>query len=388
MKSASDLYLASLPRRASTSGGGLRRSLRLLRGFKASPLGANAEIDVAQCRKKIAFVKGLPSKEVQAINLPVLARYLPDDERNATLLDALAAVRDSRFRDDEMRFIPLILMATDLTEAVLPEALALARTISDKETRAWAAAALVAARFVPNDKSEEWTTAMLMGCEPKDARKTDSKAPVENYEKPSYNPPDMDQSPDIGGAAWKQRLHRLINNEEYEAVEEECTRYASARAGAPNLGMAAHGREVASVPEAPIKAKKPVARPPSRVKHSFIEVSRQTNLRHRHSALVEHYEGRTAWEDWKGEADPTPDDFNKWLDSWASDRRRVGLLYSDLRYLDWSAYVKLKNWKKPDSGVSKKVIASFGLPTKIKKPRPKRVVRSKRSSPVGQSVAL
>jgi hypothetical protein len=357
-----------------------------------------------------AALRTTPQNRVRSSGLDVVM-LLPNAKREAVLRGALdaakpilaAGVRSSVFRD-VAPFLP-----DGEREAALRNELAAARATTDKEERA--AALISVAPFLPEGEREAVLREALAATPAKaylrtllEAYKAESHSTVENSEISADNPPDMDQSPDIGGATLEQAqtlLGQVIGKIGFSAVAKMIVEAASPDDRALLAGMVARGRELtgrAPAPveepaqetktEAQVRAKKPVARPPSRVKHSFFEVSRPTNLRHRHSALVEHYEGRTAWEDWKGEADPTPDDFNKWLDSWASDRRRVGLLYSDLRYLDWSAYVKLKNWKKRDSGVSKKVIASFGLPTKIKTPRPRRVVRSKRSSPVGQSVAL
>jgi uncharacterized protein affecting Mg2+/Co2+ transport len=82
------------------------------------------------------------------------------------------------------------------------------------------------------------------------------KAQVVNCEETSHSRLVLDR-PKIGGAAWKQKLHSLIDKEEYEEAAAECNRAASAKAGASNQGMVS----AADIEEATAETTRPALPP-------------------------------------------------------------------------------------------------------------------------------
>jgi hypothetical protein len=70
------------------------------------------------------------------------------------------------------------------------------------------------------------------------AYEPESKPPVENDKKTTYDPSDMERSPDTGGATLDQELDR-IEAKFGEAAKEAFARRAPARDGAVNSGMVA-----------------------------------------------------------------------------------------------------------------------------------------------------
>lgn len=90
-------------------------------------------------------------------------------------------------------------------------------------------------------------------------------------------------------------------------------------------------------------------------------------LRDRKAALERHYQGRTPWADVRPgkPQEPAPDDFEQWADSNFPDRRRLGLVLSDLRALDKEAYGKLRHWANPRGNAVKIDPARFGFPSKV-----------------------
>ena len=99
-------------------------------------------------------------------------------------------------------------------------------------------------------------------------------------------------------------------------------------------------------------------------------------LKQRRDALKERYGWRIKQHSWtkaKGtDRNPTPEKFMKWLEAIFPDRREVGLVLSDLGHLEPTAYKKIFNWSRPNSGVSKDTIESFGVPSKATKYDPVR----------------
>jgi hypothetical protein len=114
---------------------------------------------------------------------------------------------------------------------------------------------------------------------------------------------------------------------------------------------------------------------------AFREALEAMTLKDRRAALDQHYSARkkNTWTKARGGDKATPEKFRAWLDSTFPDRREVGLVLSDLKHLDAPAYDKMINWTRPNSGVSKAVIDSFGLPTKITKYDPVRDANAPKS---------
>jgi hypothetical protein len=107
----------------------------------------------------------------------------------------------------------------------------------------------------------------------------------------------------------------------------------------------------------------------------FREALEAMTLKERRAALIEHYglvpdeHGKYAlpekkkWENAK-EGNPTPEKFLAWLDVVFPDRRKIGMVLSDLKYLAPDAYVKLHNWSNKKPKLATETIDSFGLPSK------------------------
>jgi hypothetical protein len=113
----------------------------------------------------------------------------------------------------------------------------------------------------------------------------------------------------------------------------------------------------------------------------FAEALEVMTLKERRAALDAHYAAvkKNTWTKARSDERATPEKFLAWLDSVFPDRREVGVVLSDLQHLDAPAYKKIFNWSRPDSGVSKAVIDSFGLPSKATKYDPVRDANAPKS---------
>jgi hypothetical protein len=247
-------------------------------------------------------------------------------------------------------------------EACLRAALASAGAISSKEDRANAYATLAA--YLPSGLTdaayEDFRRRFPF---PPNARaalnarwgyyylpplKTNSKGPVEKYEKPAYKP-DMDG---LNNYLKSQGVPESIQPE----LAAKIDRLVKAEIT---------GREAV-----------PAAAP------SFAAALEAMTLKDRRAALIQHYglvpdkDGKYGlpeekkWATVRGE-NPTPEQFKDWLDSWCCNRREIGMVLSDLRHLDARAYEKLHNWSQ-DSKIEKGRIDALDLPTKTTKYDPAR----------------
>jgi hypothetical protein len=90
-------------------------------------------------------------------------------------------------------------------------------------------------------------------------------------------------------------------------------------------------------------------------------------LKERRQFLDRHYKDRTRWAQVrpKRPQEPTPDDFQRWVDGNFPDRRQLGLVLSDLTTLDKEAYGKLRRWASPTGNTVKIDPAQFGFPSKV-----------------------
>jgi hypothetical protein len=126
---------------------------------------------------------------------------------------------------------------------------------------------------------------------------------------------------------------------------------------------------------------------------SFAEALEAMTLKERRAALAKHYgllpdkDGKYALPEkkkWKNakEGEPTPEKFRAWLNEVFPDRRKIGMVLSDLKHLDEDAYDKVvKGWARKNSKIEKAVIDSFDLPTRITKYDPVRDADAPKSWP-------
>jgi len=168
---------------------------------------------------------------------------------------------------------------------------------------------------------------------------TNSEAPVDKYRKTSHNPPDMGL------------LHEYLR-----------TTLGVPESLVPELAADMHALALARVKAEVTGRAAPVAAPAP-----FAEALEAMTLKERRAALDQHYAARkkNTWAQAKGDK-PTPEKFLAWLDVVFPDRRKIGLVLSDLKHLDEAAYDKVvMGWARKNSKIEKTVIESFGLPTKI-----------------------
>jgi hypothetical protein len=106
--------------------------------------------------------------------------------------------------------------------------------------------------------------------------------------------------------------------------------------------------------------------------HPFAAALEVMTLKQRREALADHYaalheEQKAAGAETKPWAEvrsdkPTPEEFRAWLDERYPDRRKIGLLLSDLKHLDLPAYQKVCLWA--SQGMAKETLECFDLPSK------------------------
>jgi hypothetical protein len=143
---------------------------------------------------------------------------------------------------------------------------------------------------------------------------------------------------------------------------------ASAGVGALQAGMAVAVLEKAAGSETTARSEHSALTPAA---HPIAAVLEIMTLKERRAALEKHYAARKPWKEVRS-ANPTPAQFLAWLNDSFPDRREIGLVISDLRFLDPAAYKKLDNWSHMDSGVMKASIEAFDLPSKITRYEPER----------------
>ena len=122
----------------------------------------------------------------------------------------------------------------------------------------------------------------------------------------------------------------------------------------------------------------------------FAEALEAMTLKERRAALIQHYgllpdkDGKYAlpkekrWETVRGK-NPAPEKFLTWLNEVFPDRREIGMVLSDLKHLDKSAYDKVMLWAGARSKMPRAVINSFDLPTRITKYDPVRDANAPKS---------
>ena len=112
---------------------------------------------------------------------------------------------------------------------------------------------------------------------------------------------------------------------------------------------------------------------------AFIAALKAMPPRERREALKAHYATAlkdNKWEDVRS-AKPTVKEFRNWLDGVFSDRRKVGLVLADLKYLSPEAYKKVENWMREGSGVSKADIEFLQVAFETNKERQPRTHRDR-----------
>jgi tetratricopeptide (TPR) repeat protein len=186
----------------------------------------------------------------------------------------------------------------------------------------------------------------------------------------SYNPPDMEQSPDTGDATLKQA--QTLLGEAIEKVGVTAAAKMIVEAASPDdrarliEGMVARGRELTGRDATPVA--EPTTQEAKTEAQAFAAaLEAMTTQQERHAALAAHYAAgkKNTWIKARGK-NPTPEKFLAWLDSRFPDRREIGMVLSDLKYLDEkAAYEKVQNWSGGDSKIPRATIESFGLPSKM-----------------------
>jgi hypothetical protein len=187
---------------------------------------------------------------------------------------------------------------------------------------------------------------VLAECERgEDTPAPNGKGIVEDYENLSHTPPDM-------GLLYEYLKTLGVSESRLPEMAADMHAHALKLVKAEVAGRAA-----------------PVAAPAP-----FAEALEAMTLKDRRAALAKHYAARkkNTWTKARGGDKATPEKFLAWLDAVFPDRSEVGMVFSDLKYLDEPAYKKVINWSRPDSGVAKTAIESFGLPTKTTKYDPVR----------------
>jgi len=193
---------------------------------------------------------------------------------------------------------------------------------------------------------------------------TNGDAIVDNYGETSHNPPDINQPREARGKD-EGAMNALNKYLKEIGVTEPVTAEQAARIGAfakaEVMGRAA-------------QAAAPAAR-------SFAEALEAMTLKDRRAALDQHYAAvkKNTWTKARGGERATPEKFLAWLDVVFPDRREIGMVLSDLQYLDAPAYFKVMNWSDKNSKIEKTVIDSFGLPSKITKYDPVRDANAPKS---------
>ncbi len=109
----------------------------------------------------------------------------------------------------------------------------------------------------------------------------------------------------------------------------------------------------------------------ARMRSPVIDLLMHLSLEEREIELKKRYSKRVSWTEAKSNK-PTPEEFLAWLDRSFPDRRQIGMVLSDLKYLDKAAYDKVMNWSRSESGIPAAMIESFGLPSKITRYDPAR----------------
>jgi len=178
-----------------------------------------------------------------------------------------------------------------------------------------------------------------------EAPATNSQVIVENYGETSHSPPDMGH------------LHEYLKT---LGVPESRL---------PEVAADVHAHALKLVKGEVTGRAAPVAAPVP-----FAEALEAMTLKDRRAALAKHYAAvkKNTWTKARGDDRATPEKFLAWLDGVFPDRREIGMALSDLQHLDKPAYEKVFNWSRPNSGVSKAEIDSFGLPSKATKYDPVR----------------
>jgi hypothetical protein len=211
---------------------------------------------------------------------------------------------------------------------------------------------------------------------------TESESLVDNCETPSDTPP-MPQPVITGDATSTEWVTVRVEKRRWEALEKEVASGAASPAvrAIVEAGMVACGRvsedeaKPAPLSVRPAAAETTRSAPPL---SAFGVSLLPMNQAQREAALKKYYpkkyvkDGekikRTTWTEARGNnTRPTPKMFLEWLGESYPDRREVGVVLSDMKFLDKSAYDKALNWSKTTSGISREIIASFGLPSKMTK---------------------
>jgi len=216
-----------------------------------------------------------------------------------------------------------------------------------------------------------------------DAAGTESNSTVEICEISSDTPPDSNE-PRISGGKDVGPMGLLHEYLKTLGVPESLV---------PELAADAHALALARVKAEVAGRAAPVAAPqvPAPAARSFTEALEAMTLKERRAALIQHYgllpdkDGKyrlpedSQWRKAK-EGNPTPERFREWLNVVFADRREIGMVLSDLKHLDEDAYDKVVHgWARKNSKVPKKVIESFGLPTRITKYDPVRDAEAPKS---------
>ena len=88
------------------------------------------------------------------------------------------------------------------------------------------------------------------------------------------------------------------------------------------------------------------------------------SLKDRQEFLNLYYPNRKSWVSVRSE-EPTPAELRAWADQNFSDRKELGLVISDLQYLDKEAYLKVMHWRRPLSDKEKNnLMRRIGFPQK------------------------
>jgi hypothetical protein len=248
-----------------------------------------------------------------------LTMWLPDAERETLVRQILTVARSNLIMGSEERAAALMSVAPCLPET---ERAAILREVLETAT-----------------SPDPFLRGVL--------DKYESKALVENREKPPYNP----------AMALLNNYLKSLGVAESRQPELAAKIDAFARA------------EITGHEAAPVEAL------------PFAAALEAMTLKERRAALIEHYglvpdkDGTYAlpekkqWKNVRAE-NPKPEQFREWLDVVFPDREAIGMVLSDLKHLDPPAHVKLHNWSQNPK--TKSSIDSFGLPSKRISYDPKR----------------
>jgi hypothetical protein len=105
----------------------------------------------------------------------------------------------------------------------------------------------------------------------------------------------------------------------------------------------------------------------SRSEPASVEKLAAMKLKERRAFLDQHYQDRMPWAEArpKRPREAMPADFLEWADRNFPDRRRLGLVLSDLATLDKEAYGKLRHWANRKGNAAKIDPVQFGFPSKV-----------------------